>query len=203
METIAGIRSSDEKLFVFDGEEITSGDSFKMIEKGMILTPELRMNGIFPALNLIENVCSIYIHKFATKFGFVKKKDGNTFAKNVLDRNGTKYASVHQIISGLSGGNIQKIIIGRSISVENLKLLIVDEPTAGLDLGAKSEIYVKIRQLADELNRSVVFISSELEELLKTCDRLYIFYNGDIVKELKREEFDKEVILNYTLGGVK
>ncbi len=203
METIAGIRSSDQKHFIFDGEEITSGDSYKMISKGMVLTPELRRNGIFPALNLIENVCSLYINKLATKLGMVKKKESAVFAKTILDENDTKYASINQKISDLSGGNMQKIIIGRSIRVENLKLLVVDEPTAGLDLGAKSEIYVKIRHLADELGKSVVFISSELEELLKTCDRIYVFYNGNVVKELKREDFSKEVILGYTLGGVR
>lgn len=97
---------------------------------------------------------------------------------------------------------MQKIIIGRSVEVENLKLLTVDEPTAGLDLGAKSEIYLKIRNLADKMQKSVVFISSELEELMKVCDRMYIFYNGDVVKELKRKAFDKEAILGYALGGV-
>ena len=97
---------------------------------------------------------------------------------------------------------MQKIIIGRSVEVENLKLLTVDEPTAGLDLGAKSEIYLKIRNLTDNLGKSVVFISSELEELIKVCNRMYIFYNGNVVKEFKREEFDRETILGYALGGV-
>ena len=87
------------------------------------------------------------------------------------------------------------------MEVENLKLLTVDEPTAGLDLGAKSEIYLKIRHLADQLGKSVVFISSELEELMKVCNRIYIFYEGDVVKELKREEFDNHTILEYALGG--
>ena len=86
--------------------------------------------------------------------------------------------------------------------MENLKLLTVDEPTAGLDLGAKSEIYLKIRHLADDLDKSVVFISSELEELIKVCNRMYIFYSGDVVKELRREDFDRELILSYALGGI-
>ena len=69
-------------------------------------------------------------------------------------------------------------------------------------MGAKSEIYLKIRNLADNLGKSVVFISSELEELMKVCNRIYIFYEGNVVKELKREEFDNQVILGYALGGV-
>lgn len=201
MEVISGIRICDKKNFMFDGEMITSGDSFKMIQKGMILTPELRRNGIFPSLNLVENICTLFVKKFATKLGIIKNKESRKFTDEVLEKNETKYRSKNQSISDLSGGNMQKIIIGRSVEVENLKLLIVDEPTAGLDLGAKSEIYLKIRHLADNLGKSVVFISSELEELMKVCNRMYIFYDGDVVKELKREDFDNHTILAYALGG--
>lgn len=202
MEVISGIRLYNKKEFMFDGEKITGGDSFKMIQKGMILTPELRKNGIFPSLNLVENVCALFVKQFASKIGMIKNKESRKFTEAVLKKNGTKYRSKNQLISDLSGGNMQKIIIGRSVEVENLKLLIVDEPTAGLDLGAKSEIYLKIRNLADNLEKSVIFISSELEELIKVCNRLYVFYNGSVVKELKREEFDREIILGYALGGV-
>ncbi len=202
MEAISGIRRCDKKEFTFDGEKITKGDSFDMIQKGIILTPELRKNGIFPSLNLVENVCTLFVKRFASKTGMLKKKESRKFARQVLEKNGTKFSSMGQLISNLSGGNMQKIIIGRSVEVENLKLLTVDEPTAGLDLGAKSEIYLKIRNLADNLGKSVVFISSELEELMKVCNRIYIFYEGNVVKELKREEFDNQVILGYALGGV-
>lgn len=202
MEVISGIRLCNQKKFTFDGEVITSGDSFKMIQKGMILTPELRKNGIFPSLNLVENICTLFVKKFSTKIGIIRNKEGRRFTENVLKKNGTKYRSKNQLISDLSGGNMQKIIIGRSVEVENLKLLTVDEPTAGLDLGAKSEIYLKIRFLADNLGKSVVFISSELEELIKVCNRMYIFYEGNVVKELRREDFDRETILGYALGGV-
>lgn len=202
MEVLSGIRICEKKEFVFDGETVTHGDSFKMIQRGMILTPELRINGIFPSLNLVENVCTLFVNKFATKFGMIKNKEGRDFTEEVLKKNGTKYHSRNQLISELSGGNMQKIIIGRSVEVENLKLLTVDEPTAGLDLGAKSEIYLKLRHLADDLGKSVVFISSELEELIKVCNRMYVFYDGDVVKELRREEFDRETILSYALGGI-
>ena len=202
MEVLSGIRMCEKKEFVFDGETITGGDSFKMIQRGMILTPELRINGIFPSLNLVENICTLFVNKFATKAGMIKNKESRDFADQVLKKNGTKYHSRNQLISELSGGNMQKIIIGRSVEVENLKLLTVDEPTAGLDLGAKSEIYLKIRHLADDLDKSVVFISSELEELIKVCNRMYIFYGGDVVKELRREDFDRELILSYALGGI-
>ena len=122
------------------------------------------------------------------------------FANRVLEKNEVKYTNIEQNIIELSGGNIQKIIIGRSVELDNLKLLVLDEPTAGMDLGAKSEVYVEIRHLVDDENKSVVFISSELEELLTTCDKLYVFHDGDIVAEYKRSEFDKTRILSDAIG---
>ena len=125
----------------------------------------------------------------------------NKFAIKVLQKHDVKYSSLGQDIAGLSGGNMQRVIIGRSIEVEHLKLLVLDEPTAGLDLGAKHEVYVKIRKLADEDKKSVIFISSELDELLSVCDRIYVFFAGNVVKEFKRKEFNKMNIISATVGG--
>lgn len=202
MEVLFGIRHADQRKFIFNKEEITKGDSFDMIQKGMVLTPEMRINGVFKSLNLIENVGCLFIEKFSKKFlGIYKGKEAKAFALDVLKKNGTKFNNVDQLIVELSGGNMQKVIIGRSVEVENLKLLILDEPTAGMDLGAKSEIYIKIRKLVDRDKKSVIFISSELDELMAVCDRMYIFHRGNVVKEFKRNEFNKEQILSYAIKG--
>lgn len=201
MEALFGIRPAEDKAFWFNGKEIGKSNSFDMIGKGMVLTPELRKNGVFPALSLTDNVCNLFIDRFSDRVGFFKRKKAKAFAEDVIRKNGTKYVSMDQTISQLSGGNMQKIIIGRSIYVEGLKLLVVDEPTAGMDLGAKSEIYLKLRHLADDRGIGVAFISSELEELLSVCDRLYVFHRGDVVKEFKRLDFDKLTILSYAIKG--
>ena len=201
MEVLFGIRSAADRKFIFDGKEISSGNSFEMIQQGMVLTPELRINGYFPTLSLVDNICNLFIKRFSRKGGMYKSKEAKDFAEMVLDKNGTRYTSSSQFCAELSGGNIQKIIIGRSVEVQNLKLLIVDEPTAGMDLGAKSEIYLKIRNLADNQNVGVLFVSSEVDELLAVCDRVCVFYRGDCVKSFKRKEFDKEQILSYAIKG--
>ena len=97
---------------------------------------------------------------------------------------------------------MQKIIIGRSIEVSNLSVIILDEPTVGMDLGAKSEIYLKVRQLADEQNIGVIFVSSELDELISISDRMYIMFRGDCIAHFERDSFDKEQILNFAVRGV-
>ena len=108
------------------------------------------------------------------------------------------------MISQLSGGNIQKIIIGRSIAVENCSLIILDEPTNGLDLGAKHDVYLKARDLAEKHQKGVIFITSEIDELFSVCNRVYVFAFGDIVEEFTRDQFDKQKILEAafrTSGG--
>ena len=123
--------------------------------------------------------------------------------KGILKKNNVKYDNEEQIISELSGGNIQKIIIGRSVEVENIKLLIADEPSTGMDVGAKHDVYVKLRELADNDNIGVIFISSELEELMLTCDRIYIFAEGNIIECVERRDFDKATIVEMAIRGSK
>lgn len=201
MEAIYGIRPAEDKKFTFAGEQISKAESFDMIKKGMIMTPERRSNGVFLGLNIFDNVCNLFLQRLSTKLGFLKFDPANKFATNVLKKHNVKYSSLGQDIAGLSGGNMQRVIIGRSIEVENMKLLVLDEPTAGLDLGAKHEVYLKIRKLADEDKKSVIFISSELDELLSVCDRIYVFFAGNIAKEFKRKDFNKMDIISATVGG--
>lgn len=200
MEAIGGIRLTDGMDVTFAGEKITKTEPVQMIRRGFILTPEKRINGAFPGLSLEDNICNLFIDKLSNKAGFMKFDKMREFATRVLKKNEVKYTNIEQNIIELSGGNIQKIIIGRSVELDNLKLLVLDEPTAGMDLGAKSEVYVEIRHLVDEENKSVIFISSELEELLTTCDKLCVFHDGDIVAEYQRSEFDKQRILSDAIG---
>jgi ABC-type sugar transport system ATPase subunit len=201
MEALYGIRPAEDRHFTFNGEEITKANPEEMIHKGMVMTPEKRNNGEFFGLNLIDNVCNLFLDKLSSKIGMVNSSKMRDFAVSVLDKNEVKYRSAGQNMSELSGGNKQKVIIGRSIAVESLKLLILDEPTAGLDLGAKHEIYVQMRELVDKQNKGIIFISSELEELLGVCDRIYVYFGGDVAKEFLREDFDKEAILTAALKG--
>ena len=147
METIYGIRPADERKFVFAGSEITKEEPFDMIRKGMVMTPERRSNGVFLGLNIFDNVCNLFLHKLSSKLGFMRFDEGREFTNYVLKKNDVRYSSQSQDIAGLSGGNMQRVIIGRSIEVENLKLLVLDEPTAGMDLGAKHEVYVKNQKI--------------------------------------------------------
>ncbi|MEG0145406.1 MAG: ATP-binding cassette domain-containing protein, partial [Clostridia bacterium] len=196
-EAIYGVRRMQHADIVFNGEKIKQCETQKMIDRGMIMTPEKRANAIFASDTLIDNIAILFMGKLCSKFlGFIQPKRNENIALKVLQENKVKYSDPKQAIRELSGGNIQKIIVGRSLNVENISLLIMDEPTTGLDLGAKHDVYVVARRLADEDRISSIFISSELNELLSVCNRIYIFANGNVTGMVERESFDKEYILN-------
>ena len=203
-ECLYGLRRM-ESGFTFAGEAVGSKVTpFKMIQRGMILTPETRKYAIFRTFSLVDNICTLFYktHLASKRLGLVYGKRCREFADMVLKKNYVKYSSPHQAISELSGGNMQKIIIGRSIEIENCRLLALDEPTTGMDVGAKNEIYIHLRELVEKENMSVAFISSELDELLIVCDRIYIFAGGDVIDEFRRETgFDKNVILETAIRG--
>lgn len=201
-EYLFGLRKAFVKEFYFNGEKITKGTPYSMIERGLILTPEKRANGIYKNLSIAANICNLFLdNRLSNKLGFVKFKKGRDFARDVLKKNNVKYLNESQEISKLSGGNIQKIIIGRSVEVEGIKLGIFDEPTNGMDVGAKHEVYQQIRRLADVRNIAVLFISSELEELLMTCNRIYVFSDGNIIRSFERKDFDKAKIVETAIRG--
>lgn len=203
-EVLIGLRRAEGLSYRFNGEQIHKPTPLGMIRRGMVMTPEKRANAVFKTFSLEDNICNMFLEeRLADKrTGFVNFAKCRAFAKEVLDKNNVKYANPQEPILNLSGGNMQKVIIGRSIEVENLHLLILDEPTTGMDIGAKYEIYRKIVSLAQESQVSVIFISSELDELMAVCDRLTVFNDGNAVRSFRREDFDKAEILETAVRRI-
>ncbi len=200
MECVFGIRPCDVLDADLDGAPIpVKHNSMQMLERGLVMTPERRANGIFKTYSLTKNIDTMFMRKkLASRAGFIDFRKCAQFAGQVLDENGVKYKSQEQLITTLSGGNMQKVIIGRSLRVDGVKVLILDEPTVGMDIGAKYEVYQKILDMA-EGDLGVIFISSELDELLAICHRIYVYADGDIYAEFDREHFDKEEILSAAM----
>lgn len=203
MECLFGLRYAKNLNFEFNGDTIKKPTPDHMIDKGMILTPEKRMNGLFRALSLTANICNLFLDEFLSNkaLGMVDRKRSKEFALRVLDDNNVKYKDVSQPVGSLSGGNMQKVIIGRSVALENIRLLIVDEPTTGMDIGAKYQVYHKLRGLAEQRKICVLMISSELDELLAVCDRMYVFAEGNCIDSMPRSEFHKRRIMETAIRG--
>jgi ABC-type sugar transport system ATPase subunit len=200
-ELIYGLRPIKEGKVYLNKEEIIPSTK-KMLDKKVFLIPEdRREKGLFFNLNLRINLTISFFDMLVSYLGIIKKKETIDLAKKIADSDQLKlkYSNINQNIDELSGGNKQKIVIGRWISHEEVNVLIMDEPTQGIDVGAKYEVYTIIRHHAEERKAAVLFISSELPELIGVCDRIYVFKDGTIAGELSREEFDGERILHLAL----
>lgn len=125
-----------------------------------------------------------------------EKESQEVTKKNVSDFN-IKTSSIDKKISLLSGGNQQKVVISKWLNT-NPKVMLLDEPTAGVDIGAKTEIINIIREYADKGN-GVLLVSSELAELLAACDRILVLFDGKIVNDIKREEISCEEELQHAI----
>ncbi len=200
-EVMFGLRRAEHFSYAFDGKKLSANiPAAKMLSEGMILIPEKRINGIFSSMSITKNVCNLFLkRKLSNWLRLVDFKKARAFSREVCKKNLVKYQNTEQAIMELSGGNIQKIIIGRSIELENIKLLILDEPTTGMDIGAKNEVYQHLRKLVADTDISIIFISSELDELMSVCDKLYVFSGGSTAGEFLRKDFDKAAIIECAI----
>lgn len=131
--------------------------------------------------------------------GLMKTKDEETFVQLMVDRLKVKTTSSNELAGNLSGGNQQKVVIAKWIGTAP-KILILDEPTRGIDVGAKREIYNLMNELTEK-GMAIVMISSELPEVLGMSDRILVVHEGKLSGELKREEATQEKIMVLATGG--
>jgi ribose transport system ATP-binding protein len=172
----------------------------KAMNNGITYLPEDRKGeGLFHQLSVRTNITLAIIKQIITAGIFVKEKKERAIAQTFIDKMRIAIHNMEQRADTLSGGNQQKVIISRLLA-SGAKIFIFDEPTRGVDVGAKYEIYNIMKTLTEEGN-SVLFITSELEELIGISDRVILMKDGRTVKELQKEEFDPQLIMNIlTLG---
>jgi L-arabinose transport system ATP-binding protein len=181
-----------------DGAPIDNDTPADAIRKGLVFCPEDRKKeGIFPVLSVGENVNISARRRSALAGFFIRGGWERANAAEFVKKLGVRTPSIQQAIMNLSGGNQQKVILARWLS-EQIKVIILDEPTRGIDVGAKSEIYSIIYSLA-EAGIAVVVVSSELPEVLGLSDRVLVMNSGSIVKSVPREEANQESLLALAL----
>ena len=133
------------------------------------------------------------IYKRISRFSVIDSKKEYEIAKKYKEELVIKTPNLNQIVKNLSGGNQQKVILGKWLAA-NSELIIFDEPTRGIDVGAKYEIYKLINSLVEN-GKTILLISSEMEELMGMSDRIIVLAEGNITGELRREEFDQTSIM--------
>ena len=170
------------------------------IKAGLALIPEeRRKEGIFIEETVNHNMSVVTLGKFSKVLTFINRKQEFEAAKKKIASLTVKTPSPNQKVGLLSGGNQQKVTIGKWLD-SNAAIYIFDEPTKGIDVGAKNEIYKLIVELARQ-GKAVIYTSSEQSEILLVSDRTYVMYDGTIQKELRTDQTTEEEILFYSTGG--
>lgn len=184
-----------------NGKLVNPTSPSNAVKKGIALVPEDRKkHGIIGSMTVRDNLTLSTIGKL-TKGIKIDRKKQNAYANEQIEAMGIKTPSMFQKVKNLSGGNQQKVVLGRWLGASP-EILIFDEPTRGIDVGAKAEIYKLMTQLVEE-GKSIIMISSEMSELLGMSDRLVILSKGRYTGSLDKEEFTQETVLKYSSGGVK
>lgn len=201
VRAIFGLGKLDSGNIFVEGKATAIASPIDAIEEGIgLITENRREEGLMIQQSVQFNLTAANLSEYVKNgLGFMdKNKELNVCKKNIVELN-VKTSSLKKRVQNLSGGNQQKVVIAKWLNCSP-KVLILDEPTRGVDVGAKHEIYqILEKQLEDR--KGVFVISSELNEIMGLCDRIMVIRKGEIVKEFSHEQFKKEDLLEACMGG--
>ncbi len=197
-EIIFGSKPKESGSIIFNGKEINPQSPREAIDLGIALVPEDRKrHGALLGISIKNNI-NMPIYERISKLSVINSKKEKEIAQKYREEIQIKCPTLNQLVKNLSGGNQQKVILGKWLAAD-CELIIFDEPTRGIDVGAKYEIYKLINELV-ESGRSVLMISSEMEELMGMSDRIIVLAENRITGELQKDEFDSDKIMQYASG---
>ena len=195
-EMIFGAVPKQSGQMFYKGKEINPKSPREAIDLGIALVPEDRKrHGAMLGISIKNNI-NMPVYERNSRFSVIDTKKENAIAEKYRDSMKIKTPSLHQLVKNLSGGNQQKVILGRWMAADS-ELIIFDEPTRGIDIGAKYEIYKLMNDLVEKQGKSVLMISSEMEELMGMSDRIIVLAEGRMAGELSKEEFSQESIMTF------
>ncbi|WP_025120122.1 MULTISPECIES: sugar ABC transporter ATP-binding protein [unclassified Serratia (in: enterobacteria)] len=194
MESLFGMHPAEAGEIYIEGLPVKIDSPAKAIEQGLaFLTEDRKKSGLFLVLSVVENMSIVNLSAYTSKNGFVSQAQMAKDCMEQINRLNIKTPTMDQIINNLSGGNQQKVLIARWLLAQP-KILILDEPTRGIDVGAKAEIYRLISELAHR-GVAIILVSSELPEILGMNDRVMVMHAGRITGILDKAEADQEKIM--------
>ncbi len=201
-ETVRAVFGADKKRkgdIYLSGKKLNVNSPVMAVKNGIAMVPEDRKQcGIILSLSVKENISLTNYKKFSGIFHFIRGKREKEYSREMIGRMNIKMKDLNQEAGKLSGGNQQKVALAKWLHRNN-RIILIDEPTRGIDVGAKVEIYRLITELTGQ-GLAVLVISSETTELIGICDRIIIMRNGRIEGTLTKKEFSEESILRLSLG---
>lgn len=198
LETLYGWRRPSRGSVKVKGKSVTVRSPLQMKKKGLAyITKERKNLGLFLGLDIQQNISAASMDKYRKK-GLVDYHGISGNAQKYIDAMKIRCSGLNQKVINLSGGNQQKVLLSMWIASDP-DILLIDEPTRGIDVGAKSEIHFLLRKIAGD-GKAVIVISSELPEIMASCDRVLVMHEGKVTAELKNSELSEEKILRFASG---
>jgi len=199
LDCLAGARPEATGEIWLDGQKVTGTTVADRIAAGFVLVPEDRQrDGLVPTLSVANNMLLASLRKYVSRFFLVKKKE-RAAVSGLVKNLRIRVSSPDQPITSLSGGNQQKVVVAKGL-LTTPKVLLLDEPTRGIDVGAKSEIFEIMSSLAEQ-GYGVLFVTSELKEVLAMSDRILVLSKGSITAEFARGEATEEALVTASAVG--
>ncbi|NLL48734.1 MAG: sugar ABC transporter ATP-binding protein [Firmicutes bacterium] len=199
MECLMGLHPSATGSIVLDGEEISHLRLDQRLRKGITLIPEDRQRqGLVQKLSVEDNITLANLKEYLKRFYLSRAKE-IADVKTMVKHLSIKVSNVKQGITSLSGGNQQKVVIAKNLLTEP-KVLLMDEPTRGIDVGAKNEVFQIMNESADR-GLGIIFVSSELEEITRMADRIIVMSEGDVTADCRRGEITESELVQASVAS--
>lgn len=197
LEGLFGMRKLSSGEIIFHGQKINNSTPYKAMANGFALvTEERRTTGIFEKLSVSFNITIANLNHYVNRWGLLSENKIKKHTQEVIDSMRVKTSSSKTLIGTLSGGNQQKVIVGRWLLTKP-EILMLDEPTRGIDVGAKYEIYELINDLAKE-GKGIIMVSSEMPELLGVTDRILVMSNGRLAGIVESKTTTQQEIMSLS-----
>jgi ribose transport system ATP-binding protein len=201
LESIFGLGGCEDLRIKISDRNVEVKDPFQAMKSGISLIPENRNEeGLFLILSVLENLVAPTIDKRQT-FSVIQKGIESRVVEDIVEKLSIKISSVNQGAQSLSGGNLQKLVLGKWL-ISNPKVIIMLEPTKGVDVATKQQIYRLIRDLAEKNDVAVIVYTSDMLELIGVCDRVLIMNHGFLTAILKGDDITEENIMKASVRNV-
>ncbi|MFN8447633.1 MAG: ATP-binding cassette domain-containing protein [Anaerolineae bacterium] len=183
-----------KRTIQLNGRAVAFSSPHEAIENGLgLIAEDRKQQSLILERSVTENTSLAALRQFLNRLTIVKRSAERQAVQRVIHDLNVKTPTIETLVANLSGGNQQKVVIGKFLLSE-IVLFLLDEPTRGIDVGAKAEIYHLVGQLARN-GTAFLLVSSEMPELLAVCDRIYVLCEGRLTAEFSREAFDQEAIM--------